>query len=361
MSKARLQQLLCFLICLILVVAVSIRRDRKVLGYQLDAQKASDSLGSCDTLRTLEDGTVVVNTTSLASDIQGYGGAVPLEISIKDGIVVEVLALENQETPGFFRKASVLLDSWNGLSIAEAQRLEVDAVSGATFTSKAIIGNVRLGLAFASKQEVKHSIWKDFDTTVKGIVGLIVALMAAILPLFVKNRRYRTVQQLLNIAVLGFWCGTFINYSSLVGYLSSGINLVALLIPCILLITAFVYPLFGKPYYYCANVCPFGSLQELAGRCVGYKLKIAPKTLKRLDQLRQLLWAALMLCLWTGVWYDWMDYEPFSAFIFQSASWIVIAIAIVFVALSTVIMRPYCRFVCPTGTLMKFSQMSFKK
>ena len=50
-----------------------------------------------------------------------------------------------------------------------------------------------------------------------------------------------------------------------------------------------------------------------------------------------------MLCLWTGVWFDWIDYEPFSAFVFQSASWAVIAIALAFVALSTVIMRPYCR------------------
>ena len=76
---------------------------------------------------------------------------------------------------------------------------------------------------------------------------------------------------------------------------------------------------------------------------------------------RQLLWAVLMLCLWTGVWFNWIDYEPFSAFVFQSASWVVIVIAVVFVALSTVIARPYCRFVCPTGSLFKYSQQSTSK
>jgi polyferredoxin len=81
-----------------------------------------------------------------------------------------------------------------------------------------------------------------------------------------------------------------------------------------------------------------------------------PKTVKRLDRFRQLLWAVLMFCLWTGIWFDWIDYEPFSAFIFQSASWVVIGIAIAFVLLSTIVMRPYCRFVCPTGTLFKISQ-----
>nr|WP_297010148.1 hypothetical protein [Prevotella sp.] len=32
--------------------------------------------------------------------------------------------------------------------------------------------------------------------------------------------------------------------------------------------------------------------------------------------------------------------------------------SITFVALSTVIMRPYCRFVCPTGSLLKYSLYS---
>jgi uncharacterized protein with FMN-binding domain len=329
-----------------------------VLGHDISATETTATAAAGDTLRILDDGTVVINTTGLAADIQGYAGMVPLEISLKDGVVTGVEAMENDETPDFFEEVMPLLDRWDGLSIADAQVLEVDVVSGATFSSKALIGNMQRGLAYAAKANIQHDIWQDFDLSAKAIAGLLVALMAAIVPLFVKNRRYRTVQQLLNIAVLGFWCGTFINYSMLISYLSNGINVVALLTPVVLLVTAFIYPLFGKKTYYCTHVCPFGSLQELAGRCVGYKLKIKPQTAKRLNVLRQVLWAVLMLCLWTGVWFDWIDYEPFSAFIFQSASWIVIAIAVVFVLLSTVVMRPYCQFVCPTGTLLKYAQTS---
>lgn len=80
------------------------------------------------------------------------------------------------------------------------------------------------------------------------------------------------------------------------------------------------------------------------------------RTVKMLDAARKLLWAVLMLCLWTGIWFDWIDYEPFSTFVFSSASWVVIVLAVVFVLLSTVVARPYCRFVCPTGTLLKASQ-----
>ena len=357
--SGKLQQLLSLLTCVLLVMAVSIRRDGKVVGRELKQQQADST--KTETMVVLEDGSVRLNTTELGKDIIGYGGIVPLEITLENGKVKSVKALENSETPDFFKEASVLLTKWNGRTVEEAQKLKVDAVSGATFSSKAIIGNVQRGLLYAAKNPVQDSIWAEMDFSSKAIAGLIVVLLAAIVPLFVKDRRYRISQQVLNVIVLGFWCGSFLNYTSIVSYMSNGMNVLTLIVPVIMLITAFVYPLFGKKSYYCTHVCPFGSLQELAGKCVGYKFKMKPTTTKRLDMFRQLLWAVLMLCLWTGVWFDWIDYEPFSAFVFQSASWVVIVIAVVFVALSTVIVRPYCRFVCPTGSLFKYSQQSTSK
>lgn len=102
--------------------------------------------------------------------------------------------------------------------------------------------------------------------------------------------------------------------------------------------------------------CPFGSLQELAGKCIKYKWKLSPKTLTILDRVRDGLWALLMLLMWSGVCFEWMNYEPFSAFIFTKASWVATSIALAFVALSFVINRPYCRFVCPTGNLFRIVQ-----
>lgn len=357
--KSKITQVISLVICVLMIMAVSIRRDNRLLGHELKetARDTTEAVAS-DTVRTEADGTLVINTTSLASDVTGFGGTVPLEIYVKDNKVVKVVPLENTETPEFFEVASDLLTKWNGLTLEDASKLKVDAVSGATYSSNAIKGNMERGLQYALKHSNEKSIWSAVEITPKSIVGLIVALMAAILPLFIKNRRYRLIQQLLNITVLGFWCGSFISYTSIIGYMSNGMNVIALLVPFVLLVVAFIYPLFGKKSYYCTNVCPFGSLQEVAGKCVKYKIKMKPKTAKRLDTFRQILWALLMLCLWTGVWSDWIDYEPFSAFIFSSASWIVITIAIVFVLLSTVIMRPYCRFVCPMGTLFKISQTS---
>lgn len=363
----KLQQVCNLLVCLLFISSLAIVKQGEWMGHELKPKVETSNIVSNDTLRTLADGSVVINTSGLASDISGYAGKVPLEITVKDGKVVAVKALDNAESKDFFDQASALLTIWNDKTVDEAMGMKVDAVSGATFSSKAIIGNMQRGLQYAQKRQLLSGssqsdgflvVFKSFDASAKNIIGLIVVLMAAILPLFIKNKKYHLCQLVLNIVVLGFWCGAFLSYTSLIGYMAHGINVIVLIVPCIMLITTFVYPLFGKKTYYCTHVCPFGSLQQVAGRCMKYKVKMSQKILRRLDLFRQVLWGLLMLCIWGGVWSDWIDYEPFSAFIFQSASWIVIVLASAFVLLSFVVTRPYCRFVCPMGTLLKLSQNS---
>ena len=357
----KIQQVCSLLVCLLILSSLAIVKQGEWMGHELKQKTEAAKSVANDTLRTLPDGTMVINTTSLGTDITGYAGKVPLEISVKDGKVVNVKALNNAETPDFFELASDLLTKWNGKTIEEAMQTKVDAVSGATFSSKAIIGNMQRGLQYAQGQQALASegnALSGFDFSVKNVAGLIVVLLAAILPLFVKNRKYHLCQLVLNVVVLGFWCGAFLSYTSLIGYMAHGINVLTVIIHVVMLITAFIYPLFGKNTYYCTHVCPFGSLQQVAGKCVKYKVKMSQKTAHRLDTFRQVLWAVLMLGIWGGVWADWTDYEPFAAFIFQSASWVIIALAAVFVLLSLIVTRPYCRFVCPMGTLLKLSQSS---
>lgn len=356
MKNKKIKQILCLLICFLMVAAVSLRRDGKLLGHHFNGPQKTSQTARNDTMRVEADGSVVINTTSLGKDISGYGGTVPLEIVVKDGKVADIKALPNDETPEFFNHAKTLFARYRGKRVEDAAAMNVDAVSGATFSSRAIIGNMQRGLAYAAKTTAEKHWYSQFDISAKAIAGLVVALLAAVVPLFYKDRRYRMVQQLLNVGVLGFWCGSMVSYASLIGFMSNGINVVATPLAAVLLIVAFVYPLFGKKSYYCNHVCPYGSLQELAGRCVGFKFKMKASTARRLDIARQVLWAVLMLCLWSGVWFGWIDYEPFSAFVVSSASWVAIVIGVVFILLSTVVMRPYCRFVCPMGTLFKLSQ-----
>lgn len=353
----KLQQVCMLAVCMLILMIAAVQRDGKIWGHRLKATKA-DSLKTAkvDTMRTLDDGTKVINTTVLGKDITGYGGNVPLEIYVKESRIVKVKALKNAETPEFFAEVKPLLSKWNGKTINEAQQLKVDAISGATFSSRGVIGNMKRGLAYASQKAIEPTILEQMNIDAKTISALIVVLLAAIVPLFYRNKHYRTIQLLLNVVVLGFGCGTFLSWSMFVNFVSSGINFWASLVPIIMLTTAFIYPLFGKKNYYCTNICPCGSLQDLAVKTKNKKWHISSKVAKRLNAARKFLFAVLLVLSLAGIWFKWMDYEIFSAFIFQTASVFVLVLGGVFFVLSFFVARPYCTYVCPTGTLFRIAE-----
>ena len=185
--------------------------------------------------------------------------------------------------------------------------------------------------------------------------------MSAILPLFVRNKRFHIFQLILNFVVLGLWCGTFISWSVLVGFMSGGINVWISLITIIMLVIAFVYPLFGKKQYYCTYVCLLGAVQELTAMTTHKKWRMSKHTTQCLGHFRKILFWALMVLLLTGVWSQWMNYELFVTFVFNSAPWIIPLVTIVFVLLSFFVPRPYCRFVCPMGSSFKLPVTKINK
>ncbi|MBQ6286833.1 MAG: FMN-binding protein [Bacteroidales bacterium] len=96
--------------------------------------------------RILGGGTVSILTATLCEDVSGFNGPTPLDIRIKKDTIIDIIALTNEETPAYFTEASKLLKKWIGLTPKEGLEMEVDAVSGATFSSEALIANVRAGL-----------------------------------------------------------------------------------------------------------------------------------------------------------------------------------------------------------------------
>lgn len=191
----------------------------------------------------------------------------------------------------------------------------------------------------------------------KFIATAAVVLLAAIVPLFSKNKTYRTIQLIANVAVTGCWSGMFISFASMMGIMSYGIRLSMMLLPVMFLIIAFIYPLFGKKNHYCMWVCPLGSAQELMGKLnKKHKLSLSAQTVHRLEIVRDVLWAVLMLLLWTGIWSAWTNYELFTAFMFNVAPLGVTIATIGILFISLFVSRPYCRFVCPTGNLLRLSQ-----
>lgn len=312
--------------------------------------------------RVLPDGAVVINTTTLGSDVQGYAGTVPLEVTFRDGVIEDVKALDNVETPSFFERA------WNGLKLvwsdeeaASVAKRDIDAVSGATYSSQAIIENLRRAVNYYMEHYQHTEAAANAGISGLGAAwwgALLVALASAILPFFIHNRMYRFIQLVLNVGVLGFWTGTFLSYTSFLSVFSNPVRL-AMLPTMILLVTAFIVPLFGAGNRYCTWTCPFGSMQMLAGMAVKHKPHIGHRTVMALTWVRRGLWTVLMLLTWTGVFSEWIDYEIFTAFLVSSVPTFMLIIAGAFVLLSFVVERPFCRFVCPTGTIINISEINY--
>lgn len=354
----KIRQILMLLTCIAVVMTAALQRDGKLWGYAFDnvEQSAQKEVLVFDTMTVLDGGITRINTAYLARDVKGYGGKTPLYIYVKEGRILRIEAQKNNETPEFFAEAATLLKAWNGKTLEEAVAQKVDAVSGATLSSNGIIGNVKRGIAYAAKNADEPSLIEQMNFSPKLIAGILVVLMAAILPLFLKNKTYRTVQLILNVIVLGFWSGTFLSWSLFVNFMSNGVSIWSTIIPIIMLIVAFIYPLFGKKNYYCTHICPCGSLQDLAAKAKIRKWRMNNQLVKWLNRFRKGLFVLLMFLMLSGVWTAWMDYEVFAAFIFQAASAVVLILGCVVVALSFFVPRPYCRFVCPTGTLFKLSE-----
>lgn len=102
-----------------------------------------------DNVMTKEDGMYVINTTTLGSDIEGYNGPTPLKIYIKKNKVERIEFLKSMETPKYYAKVKkALMDKWNGLKVKDAKTQQVDIVTGATYSSEAVIKNVQVGLEY---------------------------------------------------------------------------------------------------------------------------------------------------------------------------------------------------------------------
>ena len=95
----------------------------------------------------------VIGTVLLSSpysdNIKGFNGPTPLQIALDDkGKILEVQVLNNNETPSFLKRVvdAGFLESWNGLTVEEALSKEVDAVSGATYSSNGIKNSLKARL-----------------------------------------------------------------------------------------------------------------------------------------------------------------------------------------------------------------------
>lgn len=308
-----------------------------------------------------EQGTLI-SSAPYANNIKGFAGPTPLYIYVtQSGVISQIVAADNADTPDFFNRAfSTLAKEWIGKSLSQAAAQQVDAVSGATFSSNAIIANVQHTLAAQMQNDGATSQSAPTIGWLRTVATIAVLLLGIVISLKWRGRKWlRLTQLLLNVVVLGFWCGQFLSLSLLRGWISNGLDLVAYLPTLFVLAVALIMPFFKHKHHYCSWVCPLGSLQTLAAELPLPKIHCSAKVYRVMSRVRLYVFALLMLLLWTAFWGGKvLDYEPFTAFFITTALPAVIVLALIIVVSSCFVPNVWCKALCPMGMALTLAEDS---
>lgn len=300
----------------------------------------------------------VLSSAPFAPDIKGFAGPTPLYIYVDtEGRVVRSAAGENAETPDFFASAwEGTTPKWEGKDAETGAKLKVDAVSGATYSSRAIVRNMQQTLAAyaASQANDLREPAIGWGRTAAVAAVLLLGIVAAWRLRGQKWVRFGVLA--LNVGVLGFWCGQFLSLSLLRGWVANGLDPVVYLPTLLMLGVAVVLPFFGRKRHYCTWVCPYGSAQELAARLPLPKIPCSPAVYRWMQRVRMGVLCLLLLLLWSDLGLFLLDYEPFSAFLVQTAPTAVLVLAGAFLAASLFVPQLWCHACCPMGALLDLSE-----
>ena len=145
------------LLLAIATVSASAQTDRKKNSVAPPTKRVLKSLGLAGKTTTaagngiwsVADGTTIYASEAFCNDVNGFGGPTPLFIAIaKSGKISAVAPGDNNETPDNWSKVvhSKLFKSWNGMTAKQAAAAKVDAVTGATYSSTAVIQTIKATL-----------------------------------------------------------------------------------------------------------------------------------------------------------------------------------------------------------------------
>lgn len=297
---------------------------------------------------------------AVIASASGYGGKLTaLSIIDAKGVIKKVVLLDQAETPVYYQKALAggILDKFAGQNIGSGIP-EVDAVTGATVTSKAIlsavdkgiiqIGNDQLNLNLSSRNRIALD-WPDILA-----VGLVV--LAAFASAF-NLRKLRPWLLISSVILIGFILNDTLSLGNFVSLLTGNLPVFIerpvwfVFVPGIFLVT-----LVWQRNFYCGWLCPFGAAQEGIFRSLNLIHFSTSKEIQ--SRIRRFRWPTLWLVALVAIVLNRpgiAGYEPFSAFFDSSgtpAQWGILVIVIV---MSMAQLRYWCNSFCPVGATLDFT------
>jgi polyferredoxin len=168
------------------------------------------------------------------------------------------------------------------------------------------------------------------------------------------RRRLRFAFQCLLIGYLGLINGDMLSQALLAGWAQYGVpwrsavGLVALTVAALLL------PILSGSNLYCAHVCPHGAAQQLLRNRLRWRYHVPQRLGRLLITIPYVLLFWCVLVTMASLTFSLVDIEPFDAWVFRVAGWPTITIAVVGLFASLFVPMAYCRYGCPTGTMLNY-------
>ncbi len=290
--------------------------------------------------------------------IIGHVGSVPFLVVFDRHLAVSgVRMLENRETASYARRVEdELHDAWNGKSPDDALEHSVEAVSGATATSLALVNGVRATLSrIAAQPPPRPTVGRG---AVGGLVGRLLLLLFLGLTsgLFFGRLSPRGSRLYINLGSLlipGLIASSMFSLALLEGWLRGSFDWRMHSVLGMVGLVTVAGALFTGRNYYCHCFCPFGAAQQLAGRLNRkWKLKWGGRLVGCARALRIILLTAAFAIVALDLAADLAWFEPFVVFNWRHAAWPGRMLALLFLGLALIIPRPWCR-ICPTGGLIE--------
>lgn len=373
-TKQKLERLLG-LTALLILTAVSIlglKRDANdidpYLHQLMDAGQEVEALSNHSFKVSYSDEAFASGYIAFGES-KGYGGPLKLAVFMDTNTIIRRLVIINHnETPSYVEKVKDQKFYWQLINknYQHAFKLDddLDAVSGATYTSEAIAEACKMACYTIAKEQKGIVLPELTKPSIKfGLPEILLILLYALSLWGIYyqlkwKKALRWIVMVVGLLALGFWFSVPLSlikinsiligywpqwHSSLYWYLLIGGGLITLIST--------------NKRVYCNWICPFGASQSCLGLIGGSKIIIKGK-FKTVVKWAQR--AIAFLAIATALYFrnpGTLNYEIFGTFFNMTGTSILFGITGIYVLTSMFIKRPYCNTLCPITPIEEFILM----
>ncbi len=325
-----------------------------------------------------EGSTPVVYRTGIYDDgTIGYQGPTEMLIAVsREGNLLAAKirkSFDNEAYVDYVRTDKYFWKTFIGKPLNELAESAsgVEGVSGATMTSQAIAETLavaagKIQLTRNEQAVPKPSLLARFTSSVNfswaEIATVVILLLALGYHRFARQHKHwvRRIWLISTIVVLGVWAGNLLSLSLIAGWSQSGVGWQIAPGLTILVIASLLVPPLTKANPYCSHMCPHGAIQQLirpkkSQRRHVHVSGIVQRVLKFIPAVTLAIAYAMLLFRPDTELASW---EPFHAYLYPIAGVVTVVIAIASLIVASMVPMGYCRFGCPTGSLLDYLRRS---